>query len=117
DGARGSTTGRFGNRGAATATVRLTHAQHYLLVQVIFGEEREPLARQRVDRGLVVVDVQGEGGLALGAEQERVGVIDVDLRDQKGLANVQQRVGAFRQLDDEQVTLGDGEVGEPEDLQ
>src|SRR4051812_4235869 len=61
------------------STRRRPSLQPLALVEVALGEQGEAVAGERLGGHFVILDVQGEGGLAVRADQQRIGVVDVDL--------------------------------------
>ncbi len=85
-------------------------------LQVGLAEDFEPLGVERGPRLLDVVHMHGHGGAASGVDDQRVGVVDVDLGLDHRRAEVDQGVGAVEHLGDEQLVLGEGHLLELEDL-
>src|SRR5262245_2259992 len=51
------------------------------------------------------------------ADEKRISVINIDLRHQQSLADLQDRLGSVGKLHDQQITLGHLQLGEVKDLQ
>ena len=73
----------------------------------------EDLEAHRVQGGaglLDVVDVHGHGAAAVGVDDQRIGVMDVDLGLEQRRAEVHQRLRAGRQLGRQQLILGERQL-------
>src|SRR5579884_476744 len=64
----------------------------------------------------MIFDVQSDSGTATGTNQQRISVVDADLRSQKCLANVQQRTNTFGKLHDQEIALGERQTRTLENL-
>src|SRR5580693_136138 len=89
----------------------LTNTARLSVHQIVVAEDRETLPSQGGDSGLVVLNVQRQRGASVGSDEQRISIVDVDLGAEQRFANVCQRLPAFRKLDDQQVALGDWQMG------
>ena len=64
------------------------------------------MAAQDGGRALVILDVQGEGGVSARAAEERVAAVDIDLGHQQRGEQLAQLAGAFLEFGDDQVACG-----------
>ncbi len=85
-------------------------------LQIGLAEDLESLGVER-DAGLLdVVDVQSHRRPAPGVDDQRVGVMDVNLGLDQSRAEVDQGMRAVGHLGDQQLVLGEGQLLELEDL-
>ena len=63
-----------------------------------------------------VVDMEGQGGTAVWMDDQRIGVVDVDLSLKKGGTEIGKRAGTGRQLGDKHLVFRERELVQAEDL-
>ena len=81
--------------------------------QVGLAEDLEAHGVQGAAGLLDVVDVHGHGATAVGVDDQRIGVMDVDLGLEQRRAEVDQRLRAGGQLGDQQLVLGERQLVQP----
>src|SRR5262249_42488944 len=79
------------------------------IAEVAFGEQGKALPSEGVYARFVIVDVNGQSGSTLGTDKQRIGIVDIDLRRQQCLADLQKGLRSFWQLNHEQIAFRDWE--------
>src|SRR5262249_18309111 len=84
--------------------------------QIGFRNHAEAFVGERLEAHFDVVDHQRDSRSTVGANQQRVGLNDVDLSLEQRRANLQQRLMPFRKFDADEIALNHRQPGALENL-
>ena len=84
--------------------------------QIRLAEDIEPHLMEGPAGLFIIIDVHGDRRTSPGMEDERIGIVDVDLGLEKCLAKLDQRMGTVGQLDGHQLVLGKRVLVQGKDL-